>query len=140
MKKKIKISSVSEFPKKFIGISSHFKDIQVVWSLNNLTGFNFSKSDDFIKIILNPKKQLKFSLFEYTDEQNNKHFLIANKNKDAILFPKFNTIDYIYITNSAIENLSIFNSKLYKSKMIIGHFILHTDKIISSALNQLFEE
>ncbi|MCF6184429.1 MAG: IPExxxVDY family protein [Bacteroidales bacterium] len=140
MKKKIKLTSVSDFPKSFIGISSHFKDFQVVWSVNNLTGYNFAKTEDFIKKIKNTEIVFHFSLFKFLDESNYIHFIIANKNKDAALFPKYKTIDFIYITNSPDEEKHSFIKIISKSKMINGSFNLPTDKLIIKTFRELFEE
>ena len=140
MKKKIKFSSISDFPKNFIGISSHFKDIQVVWSLNNLTELNFSKAEDFQKKIKGSETVFHFSMFRYIDDQNIKHYLITNKNNDAILFPKYKTIDYIFISNVSVEKLNTIINNISKSKMIIGNFILPVNNLISKTFKELFED
>ncbi len=139
MKKKIKLNTVSEFPKNFIGIASHHKEIRVVWLLNNLTGLSFSKTNDFVKETKGAKSNQKFSMFQFTEEQNN-YFLIANKNNETFLFPKYKTIDYIFISNLASEKLSEISSGLSKSEIIIGNFILPADKLISDTLRKLFED
>lgn len=140
MKKKIKLSSESDFPKNFIGISSHFKDIQIVWSINNLAGLNFTKTDDFLKEIKNSKDIFHFSMFRFVDENNFKHILITNKTKEAILFPKYKTIDYFYISNLSFEKLNLLVKNISQSKMVSGSFILPSDKLISKTFEELFEE
>ena len=138
MKKKLTLNITQDIPTDFVGIASHFKDIQIVWSVNKLTGLNFTKTDDLqIKI---KQTAFRFSMFQYLDEQNIKHFLISNKNKEAILFQKFKTIDFLYVTNSPIEQLKTFVNKISASKMITGSFILPADKIILRKFNKLFEE
>ena len=138
MKKKLKLNITQNIPKNFIGIASHFKDIQVVWSINKLTGLNFTKTDD-IRIGIK-KNVFQFSMFQYFDEQNIKHFFISNKNNEAILFQKFKTIDFLYVTNSPTEQLKSFVNKVSASTMITGSFILPADKIISKVFTELFEE
>ncbi len=138
MKKKLNLNIKSEFPDKFIGISSHFKDIQIAWTINNIMNFNFVKTTDFIKKHKKSDISYNFSLFQYSDEQI-RHYLIANKNKDTILFPQYKTIDYIYISNLPTEKLNLFVNKISKSKMIIGSFIMPANTI-SKTLEELFEE
>jgi len=140
LKKKIKVSSISDFPKNFIGISSHFKEIQVAWSINNLTKLNFSKTEDFHKEIKGTDAVFHFSMFRYIDDQNFKHYLITNKNNDAILFPRYKTIDYIFISNVTDEKLKTIINTISKSKMIIGSFILPVNNLISKTFKDLFED
>ncbi len=138
MKKKLKLNITQNIPEKFVGIASHFKDIQVVWSINKLTGLNFTKTDD-IRIDIK-ERVFQFSMFRYFDEENNKHFFIANKNNETVLFQKFKTIDFLYVTNASPEQLRIFVNKISASKMISGSFILPADKTISKTFTKLFEE
>lgn len=140
MKKKLKLNSESDFPKNFIGISSHYKDIQIVWSLNNIARLNFTKTNDFSKEIKNSKDTFHFSMFLFIDENNIKHFFIANKTKEAVLFPKYKTIDYFYISNLPFEKLNLLVKDISKSKMVSGSFILPTDKLISNTFKEIFEE
>jgi len=138
LKKKLTLNITQNIPTNFVGIASHFKDIQIVWSVNKITGLNFTKTDDLqIKI---EQTVFRFSMFQYLDEQNISHFLISNKNKETILFQKFKTIDFLYVTNSPIEQLKIFVNKISASKMITGSFILSADKIILKKFTELFEE
>jgi len=140
LKKKIKLNSESDFPKNFIGISSHYKDIQIVWSLNNIARLNFTKTNDFSKEIKNSKDTFHFSMFLFIDENNIKHFFIANKAEEAVLFPKYKTIDYFYISNLPFEKLNLLVKDISKSKMVSGSFILPTDKLISNTFKEIFEE
>ena len=139
MKKRIKLETTSEFPKNFIGISSHFKDIQVVWSFNNLLGLKFTKTEDFLKKIKKSETTFHFSSFLYTDNQNFKHYLIANKNNETILFPKYKTIDFIYISDISDKQLKTVIQTISVSDKIIGNFLLPTENLIK-IFKSLFEE
>ncbi len=140
MKKKININSDSKFPENFIGISSHFKDIQVVWAVNKISGFNFSKTENLAQGTEKSNSSQQFSVFQYNDNQNVKHFIIANKNQKTILFPEIKTIDYILISQCPTESLKNLIPSLLKSKIITGAFLLASDKIMEKKLSDLLEE
>ncbi|NOZ36367.1 MAG: IPExxxVDY family protein [Chlorobi bacterium] len=140
MKKKIKLNSVFDFPKNFIGISSHFKDIQVVWTINNLIDFDFIKVEDFTLLNKKEKTIQSFSVFYFVDNKGLKHFLVSNKNQNTLLFPKIKNIDFILISQTPVEYLKKINSLLLHSKMITGAFLLPSDTIIAKTLSELFEE
>jgi len=142
LKKKITSEITQDFPKNFIGISSHFKDIQIAWSLGDGANLHFVKTDDFISKGKTPEKTFNFSMFQYFDEQNINHYLIANKTrkKDAILFPKYKAVDFIYISNLPLEQLSSLTNKISKSKMIIGSFMLPLNSQNSKMFKKMFEE
>ena len=140
MKKKIKLNSVSDFPKNFIGISSHFKAIRVVWTINNLIDFDFIKVEDFTLLNKKEKTIQSFPVFYFFDNQGLKHFLVSNKNQNTLLFPKIKNIDFILISQTSVESLKKINSLLLHSKMITGAFLLPSDTIIAKTLSELFEE
>ncbi len=140
MKKKIKFTSVSDFPKNFIGISSHFKDVQIVWSVNNLIDFDFIKTEDFTLLHKKEKTIQHFSVFYFVDNQGLKHFLVSNKNKNTVLFPKIKNIDFLFISQYPVEYLKKILPLLASSKMINGAFILGSEIVISKTLSELFDE
>ncbi len=139
MKKRVKLSSEPYFPKKIIGISSHFKDIQVAWALNNTLSLNLRKSKNFRKQI-QPDIFQEFSVFRYVDASDFSYFLISNKNTGYFLTPKHKNFDFFLISNVPEKDLINVGKEILKSKMILGSFIISADSFILKAFNCFFEE
>jgi len=134
VKKRIKLTDKPDIPGKLIGIASHYKEYALVWAVNRITGFNFSKIED-----LNFKGNI-FSVFKYTDKKDDTHLLLANKSSNAILIPKYKTIDFFYISRKNESELKTIVSEFLKSDKINGSFILENDKLLINILTELFSE
>ncbi len=142
MKKRIKQDNKNNFLLSVIGIVSYSKETQVVWNINKFTGMSFSGINDFEKKIQNDLTETLqlFSMFYYTDEEN-KFFLISNKNAESYLIPKFKSFDYFMVFAGKKEQfINDLVSEISKSKFINGAYILPEDNLFKKYFLQLFEE
>ena len=142
MKKRIKQDKKNDFLLSVIGIVSYSKETQVIWNINKFTGMSFSGIKDFEKNTQNnlAESPQLFSMFYYTDEEN-KFFLISNKNTESYLIPKFKSFDYFMVFAGKKEQfINDLVSEISKSKYINGAYILPEDNLFKKYFLQLFEE
>lgn len=139
--KKIKLKQDSVYPELLIGISSQYHDFQLAWSVNNLLQRNLKKTKS-LSVKLKNSGSLNiynFSVFSYSDLDDNLFFLISNKEEGASLYPKYKNIDFFLIVKSNEITIDDILIKIKDSEFIIGSFVIPTNGIFKKIMERIFE-
>jgi len=139
--KKIKLTQENSVPEFIIGISSQHYDFQVAWLINNVLGRSLSKSKS-ISIRLKKDNNIStysFSLFSYSDLDNNFFYLLSNKEELAILYPKYKNIDYFLIVKSNEISIDDVIKNIKGKDFIIGSFIIPVNNVFKKIITRVFE-
>lgn len=131
-KKILKLQVDNEIRFSLIGISSHENDYRLVWAINILLGFSFSRIDDLV--VHQPKSgtDLEFSRYVYTDEDTGiSYSMISNRCDNGFLFADIRNLDFLIKINGEINNQEILDlvKKLKGSEVISGCYKLDPLKI-----------
>jgi hypothetical protein len=114
------------------GIVSQERAHRLVWFLNKIYPYNFSRVDDYeIEIA---SKLCAFTQFTFTDEENHTTYtLIGNRDESQLLIPELKTFDYLLLIKGAInffeEDILKENIKTIPTVQII--FEVETEKLKS---------
>ncbi len=103
MSKKLILDFEEEQQYSMIGISSGLKDYRLMFYLNKLAGFNFSRAMPFVFTV--KETVLQFSLYVYIDIQNMRnYYLISNKANAVKLIKEFKHFDYLLVMDGEMED------------------------------------
>jgi len=139
LKKKI-IKNQDNLPKFIIGISSQSYDFQVVWSINSIIEKTLTKTKSLIlkfKKDDNKEEIFEFSLFSYSDLDENKLYLLSNKDGGVYLYPKYKNIDYFFIIKSNELFIDDILKKITGEKFILGSFLIPVNNYLKKIINNV---
>jgi hypothetical protein len=114
------------------GIVSQEKPHRLVWFLNKISPYHFSRVDDYeIEIA---SKLFAFAQYTFNDEENHiTYILIINKDESQLLIPELKNFDYLLLIKGAInffeEEMLKDNIKTIPTVQII--FEVETEKLKS---------
>jgi hypothetical protein len=131
-KKILKLQVDNEIRFSLIGISSHENDYRLVWAINNLLDFSFSRIDDLVVHQAKTGTDLEFSRYIYTDEDTGiTYSLISNRCDNGFLFAEIRNLDFLVKMNGEINNKGILDlvKKLKASEVISACYKLDPLKI-----------
>jgi hypothetical protein len=97
-KKKTSISGNYENEFSIIGIACHIPEYRIVYFLNQISNFNFSRYDDLMIVQKNDDHNLAFPFFYFEDSENSATFhLIANRAVEGFLINEWKQMDFLLI-------------------------------------------
>lgn len=85
-----------------IGIVSHAKDYRLCFELNKLLDIFLAKTEDLELKNKNPENSF-FSVSSFTNEDENKIFIISNKSSGQFLIPELKQWDYFFMIKGMIR-------------------------------------
>jgi hypothetical protein len=122
---KLQIGETNSFT--LIGISSHENDYRLVWAMNNVFSFQFTRSENLVIFNQKLSTDLEFSRFIFSDEDKYlTYHLISNRCPDGFLFPEIKNLDYLLqITGEHdSKHLSIILKGLKKVGIVSAAFMI----------------
>lgn len=108
MSRKIFLETRSE-PASFtlVGISCHLPDYRLIFSLNKLLEFDFTRENDFKPASLNLEVEEGYAFYLYCDEdQRLTYYLISNRNQGNLLLPAMKQLDFILVIEGELNKTS----------------------------------
>lgn len=101
---RIRLEIEDSFDFRVIGVSCHEKDYRLVWALNSISGFDFTRMDD-LKTDQDDKKSSGFPFYEFIDEEHFKTYqLLANRFGNTLFLPELPTIDFLFFVRGDADD------------------------------------
>jgi hypothetical protein len=127
---RLQISETNSFT--LIGISSHENDYRLVWAMNNVFSFQFTRIENLV--IFNQKldSDLEFSRFIFTDEDKYlTYHLISNRCPDGFLFPEIKNLDYLLQITGEMDSkhLATVLKELKKVSIVSAVFMMNSKQL-----------
>lgn len=95
MKRKTILSDYIDYNFSLIAICTEDEDFKICWKLNKLFSFDFARQSDLEITYGSGKKQGRFPVFSFLDEDLGLHYyLISNRNNSFSLVPEHKKVDY----------------------------------------------
>ena len=130
-----KIHKLNYFPDySFLvfGITSDEKDYKLIFDINNFTGWNLTRQENYRFFNRKTGEEAHFPLFSFTDEDSYINYkLIANKYENRSLLEELRNLDYIFLVfdESGYEDLSSLPENLKKIRSIRAVFSIDPSKL-----------
>ena len=131
-KKVHKLKYNQELDFNLFGITSDEKDYKLIWDINNVTGWNLERQDDYTCFNRKTGEEMQFPLFIYHDENNYISYkLIANQHNNSSLLEELKNLDYLFIITDESDNPDIpsLTKKLRKVQSIRAIFSIDPSKL-----------
>lgn len=132
MVKKILLNYTPDYDFLLFALLSFEPDYKLIWDINNITGLDFSRTDDYVSYNKKLSCDQSFSSFIYFDEPSCLSYqVLSNQSNEGLLLEELKGIDYFLIvrgeyTEDFNQN---FQTQLQKVKSIQNVFILEPEKL-----------
>lgn len=122
---KLQIGETNSFT--LIGISSHENDYRLVWAMNNVFSFQFTRTENLVIFNQKLSTDLEFSRFIFSDEDKYlTYHLISNRCPDGFLFPEIKNLDYLLQITGEMDEMQLATliRNLKKTGIISATFLI----------------